>query len=540
MGIFINNSENSTLTSSTITNPQSKRIIFLFLTIFFILLPVTRFFWDFVSENFLFIYVLCFLSVILYRQILSNSIIDLPRIHYSLLGFVICFIVSSLISPFKELVRNESITLFNTLSLFWIIQQLKTEIRISIQKMICGMAIVFFSLFIFAELSNTVAGYLKVEFFINKNLVASLNLLTLFIALNCYKNSRLLASITIVLAICIFFMTKSLSALTGAAAGLTYLFFIGTFEESDAGSLEAKHLLTISDDKNGLWSTLKIKWNTFHFKFLLFIILITAALFIFSIENWTKHSALDRMRWWVVAIRILFDHPLWGSGPGSFEKIFQVYSSLGLKSIYAHNYFLQTASEIGILATLFLIVFFFYQIKNSSQRFLTAGLIAILIQNLFDFSLHIPGFFMLFWIVLSLATPEKFAHFDSIKLFKTQFDIKKFLSWPFFGIMSILIISAGWRWGIKPLIAFQESLNAQTSFQKMDLLKTEQHLRNAIRWDSLPPSYYSNLSFILSLRYQNDSTNAYLLEESIALQKEALRKEPTSQFYKDRLTELSK
>lgn len=97
------------------------------------------------------------------------------------------------------------------------------------------------------------------------------------------------------------------------------------------------------------------------------------------------------------AVYSFFDYPLFGYGPGTFSLITKKYSQIGQHgSIYAHNFFLQTFSESGIVAgtvVLILLVSIFLRavttvISNrtrSIEYYLAIGFILIFANSLLDF-----------------------------------------------------------------------------------------------------------------------------------------------------------
>jgi len=142
------------------------------------------------------------------------------------------------------------------------------------------------------------------------------------------------------------------------------------------------------------------------------------------------HSFKRRLATWKFTLMMIEDHPLLGSGIGTFE-----YNSLRYqaeffekgdnRSIYphgfarkAHNEYLQLWAEMGIIGLgIFLgimICFFYYsitQLKKLQDDFLGQGLIigmmgtilAILVDGIFGFPLHLPATVVLFWLYLGFT-----------------------------------------------------------------------------------------------------------------------------------------
>jgi hypothetical protein len=102
------------------------------------------------------------------------------------------------------------------------------------------------------------------------------------------------------------------------------------------------------------------------------------------------------------------------------------------------------------------------------------------------------------------------------------------------------IIYSSWAFAIKPLASFQEALNAKQAFDRMDLISAENHLKNAIAWDPIPAKTYSDLAFVLWMRYQTQPSNKEFLDQAIEFQKQSLKREPLNKFYLAQLEELTK
>ena len=128
-----------------------------------------------------------------------------------------------------------------------------------------------------------------------------------------------------------------------------------------------------------------------------------------------KRAAMRRDSW-----RLFLDHPVLGTGLGTFEMVFPPYDSLydGKIANHAHNDYLEALAESGILGGLCCVWFLGIVILNSLKGLTElgssfgsalnlAGLLAccgILVHSLVDFNLHIPANALLFFISAHLAT----------------------------------------------------------------------------------------------------------------------------------------
>lgn len=129
---------------------------------------------------------------------------------------------------------------------------------------------------------------------------------------------------------------------------------------------------------------------------------------------------LTRYHVWAATADIIRDHPMTGTGPGTFALVFTRYHPPGIERLftYAHNDYLHYGSEMGILffplVIWITIAFFrsgFSRMKSRSRqvRFFSlgamAGILSILCHSFIDFNLHIPANSVLFCILSAIATP---------------------------------------------------------------------------------------------------------------------------------------
>lgn len=128
-----------------------------------------------------------------------------------------------------------------------------------------------------------------------------------------------------------------------------------------------------------------------------------------------KRTAMRQDTW-----RLFLDHPVVGTGLGTFEMAFPPYDSLydGKVVNHAHNDYLEALAETGLLGgiccALFLGVLFFNSMKGLEELGTSfgaalnlSGLIAcvgILVHSLVDFNLHIPANALLFFVSAHMAT----------------------------------------------------------------------------------------------------------------------------------------
>ena len=128
-----------------------------------------------------------------------------------------------------------------------------------------------------------------------------------------------------------------------------------------------------------------------------------------------KRSAMRQDTW-----RLFLDHPVVGTGLGTFEMAFPPYDSLydGKVVNHAHNDYLEALAETGLVGgiccALFLGVLLLNSMKGLAELGTSfgaalnlSGLIAcvgILVHSLVDFNLHIPANALMFFVSAHMAT----------------------------------------------------------------------------------------------------------------------------------------
>ena len=128
-----------------------------------------------------------------------------------------------------------------------------------------------------------------------------------------------------------------------------------------------------------------------------------------------------RAHFWSVTLDVIRAHPLLGSGLGSFSVIYTRYDTRNgvLRLEQAHNDYLQTLSDAGILGALLGIAFIVILFRRGFARRDThdkfrrgvttgalAGCFAVLIHSFFDFTLHTTANTLLFVIICAVATQD--------------------------------------------------------------------------------------------------------------------------------------
>lgn len=126
-----------------------------------------------------------------------------------------------------------------------------------------------------------------------------------------------------------------------------------------------------------------------------------------------------RIHFWSTTLQIIRDNPVLGTGLDAFGVSFTKYDTWNgvYRLEYAHNDYLQTLSDSGIVGFIFIILFIFLLFKqglkiinNSHDRFrrgtamgALAGCFGIIIHSLFDFPLRTNANSLFFLVLAAIA-----------------------------------------------------------------------------------------------------------------------------------------
>jgi O-antigen ligase len=125
-----------------------------------------------------------------------------------------------------------------------------------------------------------------------------------------------------------------------------------------------------------------------------------------------------RVRVWGGVVKMIQDHPLLGTGPGTFATVFTQYQPPGFMSRYfrAHNDYLHFISEVGIFLIPVIIWMIIVLYRKGFRKFQNpsrlvrgttlgamSGITALLVHSISDFNLHIPANALLFTVLASMV-----------------------------------------------------------------------------------------------------------------------------------------
>ena len=143
----------------------------------------------------------------------------------------------------------------------------------------------------------------------------------------------------------------------------------------------------------------------------------------------SKDVTTNRTHIWEVTVDVIKDNLPFGAGLGAFGVAYTPTDNLsGLeRAEQAHNDYLQTLSDAGVVGGLIGIAFLFFLIRtvvrnvrrqNDFRRAVaigaTAGIFAVLVHSIFDFVLHTTAIAVLFLVLLALLVTAGFQYPDDL------------------------------------------------------------------------------------------------------------------------------
>jgi hypothetical protein len=118
-------------------------------------------------------------------------------------------------------------------------------------------------------------------------------------------------------------------------------------------------------------------------------------------------EVLHRWEWWSAALGMAGDRPWLGFGPGTYAYLLSAYQDPGrqLASLFAHQYFLETAAQSGFPYVLLWGAGLIHWLRRGGPH-KRCGALAVLVQSLWDYSLSIPAVLWLFSYFSASSIPE--------------------------------------------------------------------------------------------------------------------------------------
>ncbi|MCL6459133.1 MAG: O-antigen ligase family protein, partial [Gorillibacterium sp.] len=172
--------------------------------------------------------------------------------------------------------------------------------------------------------------------------------------------------------------------------------------------------------------------------------------------NFNQHSVRERGYFYLDAIRIFKDYPLFGTGGGGWSSLYQSYQSYPYVSRQSHNFFVQILDDVGIFGSLIIFSFIIiilalyirYSIKekhverHSFPFFILA--VALLGHALIDFDMSYAFISALVYISLGGLFAASRGSSPSVK-YMSYLNKYKWLYPTFLGLISLVMIVVSYR-----------------------------------------------------------------------------------------------
>jgi len=295
-----------------------------------------------------------------------------------------------------------------------------------------------------------------------------------------------------------------------------------------------------------------------------YIFVVTAvAVVVLLLLKLRQLQVFDRLVWWWGTLKMVYQRPLIGVGLGGFETAYARYKLTGLNPSYPYNYFLQLAAEMGVVglgAFLWFLFTVWKQIKFLFKDFnffsfevgVLGSIVAILSNNVIDYSLHIPANAILFWVLLGLLVTGKnsleFSRKGGISVVPRQ-RLGKTNKLLLTGAIAFSIVGmavgitrlsvANRHYQLGKRIFHIGNLENLVKVEKDDLEKAGFEYGRAINLDPLNSWYHHGLAGIYLARYWREGYLSYL-DEAIIESREAAERMPYYGLFYANLSHLYK
>ncbi len=271
-----------------------------------------------------------------------------------------------------------------------------------------------------------------------------------------------------------------------------------------------------------------------------------------SLTRLTQDSSIARrIAIWKFTGLMIKDNPALGSGLGTYpyhslRYQAQFFAQADNRSIYpygiaaqAHNEYLQLWAELGIIGLLIFLwivaryykyAFAYLKREKEKQKQIPAmviglmgGVMAVLVDALFGFPLHLPASVSLFWLAIALTVvvieresydktkirsdlSGKQKKDNTAKKYKENAAKKKNLLVKFKYLIYLTIIVATVLVGfmlIRPLVAEVHEFYALQNIEREDFDRAIKHYEETLKWNPYSGMAYFNLGQILAQRGLN-------------------------------------
>ncbi len=223
----------------------------------------------------------------------------------------------------------------------------------------------------------------------------------------------------------------------------------------------------------------------------------------------------NRFYWWVAALRMFFDHPLFGIGPGGFQAAYLAYKSGGIQNtFYTHNFILTLLAETGVIGTASFAIFAWQLCKQGLAKnhtafigqAITPALVSVLCFYSYNFGYEYPLHLMMLAILGSMV----FANVN-LPVYRIRLSALLICYLISFGSLPFLV---------SPFLASQHTVDGNTYIKEENWVLAEKHFNIAHEIDNLAWEPYVGLA--TAAFDQGD------IQKAVEMQEEALKRNQLS------------
>ncbi|MBL7057716.1 glycosyltransferase [Patescibacteria group bacterium] len=229
-------------------------------------------------------------------------------------------------------------------------------------------------------------------------------------------------------------------------------------------------------------------------------------------------SANIRLDYWNGAVDIIANYPLFGSGLGTFSLAYPEYQVNPLSSgKYAHNWYLELLSEVGVVNFVFFALFLLYMLyygfllsrKDDLCLVIYLCVLAFLMHNFIDIGSHYQVNNFIFWIYLGLLSNAVFVEVDTEDTNINIINIGKF--YLLVGLCLFLVV------GVVITMSYYNFNIGVAHKHQGDYVQSEIYLERAVKVNILSVKYLRELAIIkytLGLQMDDQNMRSMKLAES--------------------------
>jgi len=246
---------------------------------------------------------------------------------------------------------------------------------------------------------------------------------------------------------------------------------------------------------------------------------IIAILLIFKLM---EPDVANRLLWWKSSIEIIKETPLFGTGIGTFELVYPKFKTGSLHSIFAHSYYLQFASEAGIIGVSIFLSFVVYLFTKIKEKSLKIAFLAILLQNAIDYSLYIPANGILFWFIVAIIIKNISESNNNSNLTRNNV--------LFIRIIIVFLICVYVN-GVLTIYNSTKVYNlGEASYQSGDIISAEKYF---IQTKIMKPNFWLSYKYLMKINMNKFAKTKYIsyLNEALIESENTKKYNPYHEYY---------